>query len=173
MARITLDQIRNVGDFATVYQWNLYFAQFPNIGSYPSSGELNLRCLTSELPQSTNQKIPIGIRGHKVFQPGIREYTGTLTLTFAETIDNTIAEFLREWEEACTESNTGRHNIKQDVEAVIIIERLDREDNPIYRYTLVGCFIETFEEGQLDGESSEIMRPSITISYDRYKKEGI
>lgn len=172
MARPTQDQVR-MREYATMYQWNLYFTSFPNVGSYPATEDLNLRCLTAELPNFTDQKIKTTIRGHSTHQSGIKEYTSTLTLTFVETIDNTIAELLREWEEACTESNTGVHSKKADVEAVIVIERLDREDNPIYRYTLVGCFLETFEEGTLDGEASETLKPTITISYDRYKKESV
>ena len=170
MPRPTIEQIRGIGDVTSLFRWNLNFVAFPSVGSYPASQDLNLRCETAELPKLTITPTEINLRGHKVKQQGIGTYTNTLPITFIETIDNVIANFFREWREACWETRTGKSNTKENVEARIKINRLDNEDNEIWFYELIGCFLEDYEAGgTLDGTTSEPLKPSITISYDYFK----
>lgn len=175
MPRPTIEEIRGVGDFATLYQWSLNFVTFPTRvgegGSYPTLEEANLRCESADLPKATSQKITAEIRGHKVHSPGIQEYSGSFALTFIETIDNKISLFLKAWREACWQVRTGIQGTKQEVECQISIERMNRNNEPIWTYNLFGCFLEDYEVGTLDGATSDFFKPAMTVSFD-YFEEG-
>jgi len=169
MTRVNIDNVRSLPDFATTFRWNFIMAQAPLIGAagFPLSADLDLRCESAELPKATNQKIEINIRGHKVFQPGITNFTNTISLTFAETVDNRISIFLKAWRELIWSFKSGSSFSKSDVEATIILQRLNSQDEPIFNYTLYGCFLEDEEAGgTLDGASSDILRPVAVLSYD-------
>lgn len=169
MPKPTIDALRGVGDFATTYQWNMRFAQVPAIGAYPDSNDLNLRVQSVAIPIATNAPIEIALRGHKVRQPGILGYGPNLEFTSVETVDNLIANFLREWREACYQTRTGAQGAKADVSADVEIIRLDRQDVEIWGYKLFGCFLEAYNFGTLQSEASTVLQPSFTLSYDYFE----
>jgi hypothetical protein len=167
--RPTIEQIRQVADFATVYHWYFSIDKYPAVGDLPEGTELNLRCATSALPKSTINATEVNIRGHKIKQPGIMTYENTLTINFLETVDNIVSTFIREWREICYESITGAQNTKADVEAIIKLVRLDRTDTPIWEYVLHGCYLESYDYGgELSDTASDAFRLAITISYDYF-----
>lgn len=166
--RPTIDQVRQLTDFATTYNWNLSIVKFPAVGNYPAGNDLNLRCISTDLPKMAGESMTVQIRGHKVNQPGIYNYEGNITLTFIETVDSVITEFLREWREACWQSKTGVANKKSDVEATIRIARLDRQDNEIYEYILTGGFLESYEVGELGAEGGDGIKPTLSLKYDYF-----
>lgn len=171
MPRPSIDDIRSIGDVATLYRWNVDFVSFPTaLAGPPTTESLNLRAETTEMPKRTGQSIETLIRGHKVKQPGIYDYGNVLTMTFVETVDSVIANFMRNWREICSETRTGIAQNKVDVEATILITRLNNLDESIWEYKLVGCFLEDMEAGgTLDGQSSDSIKPSLTFSYDYFE----
>lgn len=174
MSGVNILDVRNLGHFATLYQWDFIFAKPPNLGSYPDTRALNFRCVSAELPVMQGQSIDIFVRGHHIRQHGIYDYTHNMTFMFVETLDNVISNFLRTWREACWEVETGNQGLKQDVEATVILHRLDNQKAPIWKYEVFGCFIESYDPGgQLDAQNSDAVRPSITISYDYFKDEAL
>ena len=168
MARATIDNVRSTGHIAEIYRWRLGFAQFPEVGSWPSSEALDFRCESVELPKQTQQKIENNIRGHKVHYPGIANYASTATIVFVETVDNTIAKIFKEWREICWQVRTGAQYSKSQVEATILITRMNHLDEDIWEYTLKGCFYEDSDLGTLDGVTSDAIKPSLTLSYDYF-----
>ena len=96
MATFGIDSVRSLPDFQASYKWDLQFLQLPAVGpfAFPISQGLNLRCESTTLPSVSNQKIEVYQRGHKVFQPGINEYSGTIELVFTETVDSFVHQFL-------------------------------------------------------------------------------
>lgn len=175
MARPTIDNIRDLGDFATVYKWYLSIdTPPPGVASFPDSDQLNFRCISADLPKLDGQSIEVTLHGHKVKQPGIHNYSGTITLTFVETIDNLITEAFRQWREACYESKTGIQKSNNDVKAVIRLTRLDRQDVEIYSYKLIGCYLETFDPGgTLSDSANDTFKPVCTISYDYFEDSAL
>jgi len=171
MPRPGIEDIRGLTDFQALYRWNLTFADFPTaVQGAPAATDLNLRCETSELPKATNQVIPVNIRGHRVKQPGITEYAGTLSFTFVETVDAKIKNFLKAWREAVWATGTGvwGGTDKKSLQCTIHIEQLDNQDNVKWTFKLIGCFLEDYDLGQLAGDSSDVQRPSMTVSYDYF-----
>lgn len=168
MASFTIDALRALPDYAQVTKWDVRFLTLPVIGpfAFPVTQEMNLRCETAEIPKTTNQKIEVDVRGHKVIQPGINNYTNTITLTFTETVDNAIHLFIKAWRELVWGTRSGTQFPKNQLEAIIQLQRLNNQDEPVWDYVLYGCFIEDYDLGTLDGGTSDIMRPSVTLSYD-------
>lgn len=169
--RPSLSDIRSLGDFATTYNWYL---QFLNAPAGIDGSALNLRCETTDIPKKTGQSISVQIRGlPPIKQPGIYAPTGTLTLQVAETIDSKSSEIIKNWREMCYETNTGKAKRKSEVETQVRLVRLDRADNPIWEYVLLGAFLEDYDLGQLQGASSDNMKPSLILSYDDFTERKL
>lgn len=175
MAKPTIDQVRSVGDFTALYRWNLIFAKFPAaVANPPDTNDLNLRCESSELPRLTGQTIIQNIRGHQVKQPGIYNYGDSITLTFIETVDNLIHNYLKSWREACYQTKTGISQDKANVEAIIQLQRLNNQDVPIYEYKLIGSFLQDFDfGGTLDGTTSDSLKPQLILTYDYFDDKSL
>jgi hypothetical protein len=170
MSTFTIDQLRALPDFAQVTKWNVTFVTLPAVGAFgfPVSDELNIRCESIEIPKATNQKFEVQIRGQKTMHSGIMDYGNTMVLTFAETVDNTIGNFVKAWRELCWSSRQGQAFPKSDLEATILLTLLDNQDQPRFNYTIYGAFYESDDFGTLDGATSDAMKPTLTLSYDFY-----
>lgn len=168
MPKPTIDQIRGIGDLATSYHWNLNFLTPPKIGTYPESALLNLRCMSTDVPTATVAPIAFKIRGHQVNQPGQIAYNGSITLKFVETVDNVVANFFRQWREACYQSKTGAQGAKSQVESIIQLERLNRQDEGIWGYKLVGCIYQNGTTTPLGSDASNL-EMDLTIAYDYFE----
>ena len=164
--RPNINQVRSLTDFTTSYQW--YVTINPPRGvPFPTSNEINLRCISADIPRLNDQPLSTEIRGHKVWQPGIHVYTPTIVLTMAELIDMLVNNWIQRWREACWRSRTGIHQTKDNIEASITLVRLNRQDEPIWNYHLVGCFLSEYTQDTL-GTSNELFRPALTITYDYF-----
>ena len=170
MSRPTLDQLMNSGDYATTIHWSLSFSQLPaGLRGVIESDYINLRCESVDMPKASNSKIKITIRGHSVYQPGLTEPSGSISLTLYDTVDSKISEFIRLWREICYETGTGYQTKRSDASATVLLNRMDRQDHIIWSYELRGVFLEDYDPGgQLQGSSAEALKPTITLSYDKF-----
>jgi len=174
MTRPSLDQIRGIADFTNLFRWNLIFTEFPASVPGFNSEDFNIRCESAELPKLTGQTIVQNLRGHQVRQGGIYNYSPTITLTFVETVDNKIHNFLRQWREQMWATNTGISASKADNEAIIQLQRLNNQDDPIYEYKLIGALLEDFDfGGTLDGVTSDALKPTMILAYDRFEDKTL
>lgn len=170
MASFTIDQLRALPDYAQVTRWDVSFLTLPSVGAlaFPVSDELNFRCETVETPKATNQKFPVETRGHRTLHSGIMDYGNTMVMTFTETVDNTLFNFIKAWREICWSSRQGQAFPKSSLEATILITMLDNQDNARAAWKVYGCFYEADDFGTLDGSTSDAIKPSLTLSYDFY-----
>ena len=171
MARFELDTLRQLPDYQEVTRWDLSIIQLPSALSFPLpvSEMMNIRCETSTIPKRTNQKMEVSTRRFKIRQPGITDYEGVLTLTFNETVDAAIKRFAKAWLDLIQAPNTGKSLPVSQLKAIIRLELLSRDDEPVYFYNLKGCFLEDSDFGSLEAETSEVQKPSLTISYDDFE----
>lgn len=170
MAKISIDQLRNLPDYAQVTKWDISFLTLPAIGPLGLlvSDALNVRCESVEIPKVSVQKFEVMVRGHKTMQPGLIDYGNSISLTFTETVDNTIRKLVKGWRELIWSSRQGRSFPKKDLEATLLITELDNQDKVRSKITVYGCFLESDDFGTLDGSTSDAIKPSITLSFDYF-----
>jgi hypothetical protein len=170
MASFTIDQLRSLPDYALTTRWDINFVTLPAVGALGGflGDTLNFRCSSVTLPKSTNEKFEVGVRGFKTRHTGIQNYESTMTLTFNETVDNTIFNFVKAWRELIWSSRQGSSFSKEDVEATLLITLLDNQDAPRAKYTVYGCFLEDSDFGELVGEGSEAQKATLTLSVDHW-----
>jgi len=168
MARPTITDIRSLPDVAQVYRWNLLMASVPT-SVQAQINAMNIRCETTTIPKATNQTFDVNIRGHQVVQNGIVVYDKTLSLTFIETVDNTIHNFFKSWREAIWKTRTGVAAFPTNqLKGEFILERLNNQDIPIWRYQLHGVMLQDYDVGSLDGTTSDGIKPSVIFAYDYF-----
>lgn len=169
--RPSISEIRSTGQISHSYDWNFYVTKFPNVVSGFTSGEMNIRVESTDQPNMIGETVELNLRGHKVNYPGRYTPNGIITLTLIEYADSRVSEFIKAWSEVCWAPNTGLQQIKSDVEAELKLERLSVAGEKIWAYKLHGCFLETYEAGgQLDGTTSDPLRPVMTIRFDWFEQ---
>lgn len=167
MAIPTIDQVRANADYQPVYLWNMIVTKFPNaLGGPPPATVLDQLCESIDIPNKSNAKIEINIRGHKVLQSGIISYANTLTVNFVEKVDQTMNNFIHGWYEICQKTITLYQEPQADVEATLQFHKLNRQQEIVEIREYRGVFLEDATLGTFDGSTSDIQRPSLTLSYD-------
>jgi len=146
--------------------------------------QVNLRAVSFEIPKRSGNSLEINIRGAKVKQPGDYDYSGQVTLTLAETENDILAHnLIREWREVIIETNTNSQHKKKEIEAIVHVSRLNRQNYLATgdgsaggsalntSWTLYGVFLEDYELGDLT-DTGDIIQPTITLSYDFFEELG-
>ena len=176
MARPTIDQIRGIADIAKTNRWNLKFLDAPaplaDLVGAGLENPLNLLCSTAEPPTQTINPDEVSIRGHKIFDPGDVEYNGTVTLTFYETGSNTVKSLFRQWRELIRTSKSGVQAPRLDVQARVVLEQLNRQDERVYRYEIVGAWPTEFTAGEMNDEGAPLEHEA-TLQYDYFIDEAL
>lgn len=170
----TLRDVRNAGDFATTFRWNLDITEPPrfwssiyDVQSYKN--QLNALCESSGTPTKSVDNMTIAVRGHKHYQPGRVTPAGSLSLTFYETVRNQINSLFTNWQQVIYSHNVGVGLPYDDIIAEsITLSRLNARDEPICNYVLLWCFIEGYNSPDLTGSDSGPQKPSVTISYNDF-----
>ena len=174
MSRPTAEEVRHLGSLYTTYQWNFVVVSPPvAVPSFPSSRQLNARAQSMAVPTKTNEKIQIRMKGHSVAQAGPDTFNSPLEVTFIETSDNTIFNMLRLWQEAVTQTNTGAHGDKLDVEAIVELQLLARDDTPSQAFTMYGVFPESNAPAALGSEGGEVYTNAISFHYDYFRSREL
>jgi len=170
MASFTIDQLRALPVYDLTTRWDINFVTLPVVGALGGflGDTLHFRCSSVTLPKSNNEKFEVGVRGFKTRHAGIQTYEDTMTLTFNETVDNTIFNFVKAWRELIWSSRQGSSFSKEDIEATLLITLLDNQDKPRAKYTVYGCFLIDADFGEMSGESSEVIKPTISLSVDHW-----
>lgn len=166
--RPTKNNLRSIAEVAQTFRWHISFVRNPSAVKVPPN--FNLQMTSTEVPKTdAGQSIEIGIRGHTIKRPGIYDDTHNITLNAVETIDNQWSEFLRTWRNAVWSRDTGVQQNISDCTGDLLLTRLDNLDNPIWQYTLFGCYLEDYDPtgGEL-GSDSEALRPTLTLYYDTF-----
>lgn len=159
--------MRGLPDYAEAYRWKLQFLQLPSVGiaGFPLSQALDLRCESATLPKMSNEEITVENRGHQVNIPGRSIYSKEITLTLQETTDAAIQLFLKGWRELIWGTRSGKGAKKEDCEAVIRLELLDKEDKPYWQYVAYGVWLKDYTLPDLTS-SNEIIKIPAVFSFD-------
>ena len=174
MARPNIDQLRGLGDFSTLFRWDLQWTTIPSLisqfGTVPTSDDLNFRCESTTLPTAEIGVSEVNIRGHKVNEPSILSYNGSLDLTFLETVDNKVHNFIMAWREALWARKTGvAAGAMNTLKGEFLLIRLNNQDQQVWKYKVKGVFPNNYQLPTLDGSSTDFLKPVITFKYDYFE----
>nr|DAK28359.1 MAG TPA: Baseplate wedge protein [Bacteriophage sp.]DAT04524.1 MAG TPA: Baseplate wedge protein [Bacteriophage sp.]DAT11776.1 MAG TPA: Baseplate wedge protein [Herelleviridae sp.] len=172
--RPTFSQIRSLGDPALNNAWYIQFTKIPAAAGVTTE-DLNFRCESSDIPKMSGQSVQVQIRGlPPVKYPGTYVPDGTFTLNFTETEDNKVTAAIAALRQLCYDSETGAGLPKAELEIEARLVRLSRQNKPIWEYNLLGVFIESYDPGgQLQGAQADILKPSMTLSYDSFTEKAL
>lgn len=169
MPRPNINQLRSVQDFATTYNWRLEITKAPGGVTSPPTQDVDIRCISTAVPILKNAPIETSVRGHKVFQAGIHSYENNpINLKLVEGVDSKMNAWIKAWREACWATTTGVAKVQKDVEATIKIVRLNRQDSPVWTYTLYGCFLAGYDQPELASENT-LFQPTINLQYQYFE----
>lgn len=168
-----------MADFADNTHWRIEFAsgQFAGL----TSEELNWRCETVPIPKRNTEKLAVQIRNlPPVHQPGnYFPSENSMTVTLFETVDNKVLKSIADhidqthYKLKYNDTQQGRAGkTRSESQIQIKIKRLDRQYKTIATYTFYGCFIESYEPGgDLGSGTAEVLKPTITFSYDDFSED--
>lgn len=179
--RPSVNQIRRLGNFSQMFRWGIKVVQFPILLPQwaNSTQSFNIRAHSAGVPEKTGTSTDITIRGSRVRQPGVHEYTSPWSCSLYETNDTYVQQMLRDWHNLCWDTNLrntagdsrGWTEYKALLEGVIELYMLDNLDNPIYKYTLIGAYVESYARGDFDSDSADPMDAQLSLALD-YFLEG-
>ena len=172
--RPTKSQIRGLPEIADTFRWNLELLTTDNFlkpdGPSGTDSMVNLLCQSSSLPSRTMQgQVDIQLRGWHIMRPGPMDEQHTLTLTFLETVENHISNWLANWRDRIWHPNSGIRENLDSIMQDVRLERLNNLDEPIWEYKLEGCYVQEYEAGELTGEGGQALLPNLTLYYDTFK----
>lgn len=181
--RPSVNQLRKLGNFSQMFRWGIKVVQFPKKLTQwqNTSQDFNIRALSATVPEKVGSSTEIQIRGNMVRQPGIVTYTSPWNCTLMETNDTYAQQMLKDWHNLYWDTNlrvtsgnsSGLTEFKADVEGIIELYQLNNLDEPIYKYTLIGVYPESYQRGDFDGSTAEPMQPAISFVLDYFLEEPI
>lgn len=168
--RPTIEQLRYLTDFGPNYRWDTLFVLPPAVSAAINTAELNIRTTSMTIPKRTVQVIEIANRGHKIFREGITDFSQSITLSTIATVDAMTHKAVRNWGQMQWSDNLGRMStiVAKDRQALITLSALNNMDMSYWQYTIIGAWLQDSDFGEYGSDSSDIIRPSLTLQYDYF-----
>ena len=167
--RPSIEDVRKLGMHASYFNGGLQFINLPAALSNFTSSDLNTRAVSFTPPQRSQQKSTIELRGHKVYQHGIMDYSDSLTLVIHETVDRKVGTFFENWLNLQWTPISGTQVPKSLNQAAFLLTLLDSEDKAKKYYTIIGAWpTELSHGGDYDASNNDTVKYSVTFAYDYY-----
>lgn len=167
MGRSSLADVLSLQDPAVSYNFDLFL---PAIPGSSDTRDLTFKCMTTEMPGSTIERVDVALHGVNVVYGGRKTYTHSIPVTFLETADWATREKFRRWHNMRDWiNNTGMLSSQYKVEGQIVVYN----DKPeVVRTCRVrGLWPDVISETQLDGSASNLVQLNITFAYDLWVDE--
>jgi hypothetical protein len=168
MARATIDQIRSITDFQKQYMWQVSILRQPAVAPIDPT-RFDLQMMSTDVPHRTGETSTLMMRGFQIFDPGIYKVGGTINLAFVETVDNFVKNFISDWEDALYLKSSSFGDLTAD----FCLTMMDNQEQPIYSYDLLYCFLEDSNIPTLEGSSNDPMQPTITLKYTDMRRHTL
>lgn len=171
MARPDYATIRELPDYAVTNTWEISIT--PPSGINIDSDSLNAVCSNvSPRPKVSNTPLSTNIRSVKIHQPGDSVLTETIAIKILETTDKRWSEVCRQWFEMCQDVKTKHAALRKDVHAKIILTELNRQNEPVYRYILEGCFLTDIDVPEFNSDQA-LQEMTLTLTYDYFDESKV
>lgn len=170
--RPTINQLRALTDFCPNYRWDMNAALPAVVAQAINAYELNLRTTSFTIPKRTVDAIEVSNRGHKIYREGITSFSQQISLSTIGTIDAMTHKAVRNWhmmqwsDDGQTVYGRMSSNNPLDRQAIITLTALNNTDQSYWQYLVYGCWLQDSDFGEYGSDSSDIIRPSLTLNYD-------
>lgn len=167
MAReLSIDAIKsNLTDPLRTYLWEMMIPNVPGGGDVDA---VRLRCVSSAIPNVASEEIVVDWRAMRFRIAGKLNYSHTITMTFLESADRKILDAFYNWRKLVTNPETGAGVAPSEYKTDIYISLLNTKGEEVVKIKLMGCYPQEMGEIALDMATNEIIRPTVTFSYDRW-----
>lgn len=164
----TIDNLRDLGHHATTYDWGIQFISLPSLITGFTTADLNTRCFSTQIPRRQINTIPIELRGHRIFQHGTIDYGNTLNISLYETVDNKVSDFLDAYMSIQWTPISGVQVPKSLNQSSFLLTLLDSEQNARKYYTIVGAWLQSYNEIELQSGDSGIISFQTIWQFDYF-----
>lgn len=162
MGRTSLADVLSLNDPAQSWNFDLFL---PVIPGSSDTRDLTFKCMTTEMPGSTIDRVEVPLHGVNVIYGGRKTYSHSIPVTFLETADWSTREKFRRWHNMRDwVNNSGMNAAQYKVEGQIVVYN----DKPevVRTCRIRGMWPDVIAETQLDGSQSGLIQLSITFAYD-------
>lgn len=162
MARTHLSEMLLVADPLQTWNWDIII---PNVPGGAAPRAITYKAISTEVPASSMEQVPLNAHGVKLNFAGRRTWSGTWTVEMFETRTEGTRDALFRWLEFARswEQNSGNYKENYAVTAELIL--YDDIPQEVRRIKVFGAFPTEVGTAQLNQES-DIIRYSVTFSFD-------
>ncbi|MFA6358805.1 MAG: phage tail protein [Candidatus Omnitrophota bacterium] len=156
-----------------------YEVKFP---SGAANGALNdsitIFCTSAQIPKAIQNAIewhaPMGVVSHQAGKRPIEPISLEFVVPAASDIANDVYRMMSAWchttFDLTTGFNTGKANYAVDNIQIIL---KDGSGNPVHTFSLFRAFPTSVEFGTVNSEGSELLKASMTLTYDYFKLDSL
>jgi hypothetical protein len=174
MPDLTIENVRQLGEFAKAYNWKLQFLTAPNVLPFPTDDEVAILCTEAETPKYADESFDVDLTVGRIPVLGKAVPVGTQTFSFVETVDNPISNWLYQLSLLTNNIITGKQGNIEDIAFDIRLTRLDNQKVGVYEFKSIRCFIAEYDSsGGAFGVDSEVVRPTVTLRYLAFTEEDL
>lgn len=162
------DVLGDKGDVSSSRCWSLSIDSWPSSVYQMPDKVWHTRlttCVPPADPAIANLHEPI--HGHMMVQPGDVDYSGTLQCTFQDFVDQSVMAGFMQWRSKIMDPETRNSLNKADLLADMTLYQLDRQLNPIKRWTMKHGILEAYDAGEsYGGENTNLGKISVAIFFE-------
>ena len=171
MPRISLSDVKSIGDLITADTFELLFGTVPVAGA---SKGLTLKCYSVMYPGFSNMAFDIRLAGHVVRQRGMKEYTRQLQVVFAEDSKTNTMNILRKWHEFVVGTDSGNSGGPKSEYAVDAQLNIYNQQGILAdKITFRGVFPFQIPDISMQGDNSALMLVTADFSYDNFESDNV
>lgn len=165
--------LHGIGEVQTKFHWQVEFITSNNAYFQAYDNILQARCVTTDLPKSTHEKIDVVAHGYTFPGPGIVKRNGTITMKFFENVDANVARFMYQWHDDIYNWNSddviGKQQVAHhDLFGDVKMQLWNKQETEVTQtYYLHKCIITELDVGGTleDGNSPAYFEPVLTLEY--------
>ena len=160
----------------TAFRYQLNFPTIAAVGGTLNDG-CTVYCVSAQIPRASQTPIewhaPMGVISHqagkRVIEPITLEFLVPASTADADNVYKILSTWYHSTFDLTTGVNLGKSNYAVDnVELVL----LDQAGNAVHTFTLFRAFPTTAEFGTVNSEGTDLLKVSMTLTYDYFKLDG-
>jgi hypothetical protein len=162
MTRTSLADVSSLQDPAVSWNFDLFL---PTIPGSSDTRDLSIKCMTTDMPGSTIERVEVPLHGVNLVYGGRKTYSHSIATTFLETSDWATREKFRRWHQMRDwVNNSGMLASAYKVNAQVVVYN----DIPAVTKTcaVTGLWPDVINEVALDGSASNLITLAITFAFD-------